>query len=438
VNKALRIRSVSDCYGETAQHDPGSEQAYGQWAETARLYGRAMRGQPSGALDGQSSSDSNSRVLTLRIEPANQAKLDDALCSAYRGLQPGDMVVVDVPTPVGTRKELGFQRDLISAALFKAGFNRPMIWAGRRVLEAEGRSSIVNGLLPSSALGAGPRTIPGVGALLKVQPKQVIAIARRSALAPPGERPLRLSVLMPIYNEKETFREVIEPLLAKNIPGIEIEVCMVESNSTDGTRNDVLRYANHPRVRLLLEDRPSGKGHAVRKAFELATGDILLIQDADLEYDLDDYEKLLDPIRDLKTNFVLGSRHPVGKNDWQIRRFNEQRGVSGVMNLGHLFFTWFLNFLFRQRSRDPFTMYKVFRRDCISNVKFECNRFDFDLELFGKLIRQGYQPIEIGVQYNSRSFDEGKKVSIFRDPPTWIVAGIRHRFSRLHVWPRQD
>ena len=115
---------------------------------------------------------------------------------------------------------------------------------------------------------------------------------------------LRLSVVLPVYNEKKTFREVIEHLLAKMIPGFEIEICLIESNSTDGTREDALAYANHPKVRLLLEDRPSGKGHAVRKGLEIASGDIILIQDADLEYNLADYEKLLDPIRRLETSFV--------------------------------------------------------------------------------------------------------------------------------------
>ena len=338
------------------------------------------------------------------------------------------MLVLDIPK--------GIERDLLSRLLFAAGFDRPLVWAGRKILEAENRRSKLSRLLPSSALGAGPSLVPGVDTELKVGPEQIMAIARRSALAPPNERLLRLSVVLPVYNEKNTFREVIELLLAKTIPGFEIEICLIESNSTDGTREDVLAYADHPRVRLLLEDKPSGKGHAVRKGLEVATGDIILIQDADLEYDLADYEKLLDPIRRLETSFVLGSRHPTDRSDWQIRHFSEQRGIASIMNAGHVFFTWFLNVLFSQQLRDPFTMYKVFRRDCINNVPFECNRFDFDIELFGKLIRRGYKPIEIGVRYNSRSFDEGKKVSMFGDPPTWIRAGFRHRFSNLHVWPQ--
>ena len=91
--------------------------------------------------------------------------------------------------------------------------------------------------------------------------------------------------------------------------------------------------------------------------------------------------------------------------------------------------------VFDQRLRDPFTMYKVFRRDCIYGLRFECNRFDFDHEIVGKLVRNGYSPVEIDVKYRSRSFDEGKKISIFRDPPTWIRACLKHRFSQLREWP---
>jgi hypothetical protein len=101
------------------------------------------------------------------------------------------------------------------------------------------------------------------------------------------------------------------------------------------------------------------------------------------------------------------------------------------MNFGHLFFSTLFNVTYGTRLRDPFTMYKVFRRDCLHGLRFEANRFDFDFELAGKLVRAGYRPIEIPVNYRSRSFTEGKKVSFFRDPLTWIVACVKYRFQPL-------
>jgi Glycosyl transferase family 2 len=428
VNRPLKRALISDRVAAIDLQDLSSDPHYQNWVKTAHAYGAALP-DCSAVLPGtQSSNGKSTRVLTIRIDRSYHGEITETLKSLYRALATGDMLVLDIPK--------GIERELLSRLLFAAGFDRPLVWAGRKILVAENGRSKVGRLLPSSALGAGPALVPGCNTALHVRPEQIVAIARRSALAPPNERLLRLSVVLPVYNEKNTFREVIELLLAKTIPGFEIEICLIESNSTDGTREDVLAYADHPRVQLLLEDKPLGKGHAVRKGLAVTTGDIILIQDADLEYDLADYEKLLDPLRKLETSFVLGSRHSADRNDWQIRHFSEQRGIASIMNAGHVFFTWFLNVLFSQRLRDPFTMYKVFRRDCINNIPFECNRFDFDIELFGKLIRRGYKPIEIGVRYNSRSFDEGKKVSMFGDPPTWIRAGFRHRFSNLHTWPQ--
>src|SRR5213595_1118093 len=105
-----------------------------------------------------------------------------------------------------------------------------------------------------------------------------------------------LSVVVPIYNEAATVRSALDAILAKQVSGWRLEIIMVESNSTDGTREIVLSYRTHPRVKLILEEAPRGKGHAVRAGFAHATGDIVLIQDADLEYDLNDYDVLLAPL----------------------------------------------------------------------------------------------------------------------------------------------
>jgi hypothetical protein len=110
--------------------------------------------------------------------------------------------------------------------------------------------------------------------------------------------------------------------------------------------------------------------------------------------------------------------------------------MAPIMNAAHWAFTWFFNVTYRTKLRDPFTMYKVFRRECIDDVEFVADRFDFDWELVAKLVRLGYEPIEIPVEYKSRSYHGGKKVRFFRDPPTWLVACIRFRFCSLPVQHR--
>ena len=244
---------------------------------------------------------------------------------------------------------------------------------------------------------------------------------------PPAPRVL--SVVVPVFNERATAREALDAIVAKTIPGWTLEIIIVESNSTDGTRDIVLGYRDHPRVKLILEERPWGKGHAVRTGFAQATGDVILIQDADLEYDLADYEVLIAPIATGRQEFVLGSRH--GAGGWAIRKFDDQPLHALVLNTAHWTFTLLLNAALGIWLRDPFTMYKVFRRSCLDGLTFECNRFDFDWELLIKLVRKGHRPIEIPISYKSRSFKEGKKIAVFRDPITWLWALAKYRFQRL-------
>jgi hypothetical protein len=249
--------------------------------------------------------------------------------------------------------------------------------------------------------------------------------------APARGRP-RLSVIVPVYNEAPTAAELLDQVVAKRIDGIDIEIVIVESNSTDGSREIVSAYADRPGVKLVLEERPRGKGHAVRTGLTHATGDVVLFQDADLEYDVNDYDQLVAPLFALRRNFVLGSRHGAAGEGWKIRRFEERKIVSTVLNVAHVALLTMFNTLYGQSLFDPFTMYKVFRRDCLAGLTFECDRFDFDYEINIKLIRKGYHPFEIPVNYRSRSFSEGKKVAFLSDPPTWIRAMLRHRRSPLY------
>ena len=251
-----------------------------------------------------------------------------------------------------------------------------------------------------------------------------IVTATRVDLA---RRPL-CSIVVPVYNERQTFPVLMDALLAHRLPGMDREIIVVESNSPDGTREIVQQYRAHPEVKIVLQERPRGKGNAVRAGFAHATGDIVLIQDADLEYDLNDYQILLEPLLSRQALFVLGTRH--GGN-WKMRQFADQPGVDTLLNLGHLFFTTLINVLYGQRMTDPFTMFKVFYRDCLYGLDFECNRFDFDHELVIKLVRKGYRPLEIPVNYRSRSFKEGKKVQVVRDPLSWLWVDVKCRLVPL-------
>ena len=254
---------------------------------------------------------------------------------------------------------------------------------------------------------------------------------------------MKVSIIIAVYNEAATIATLLDRVWAQPLPEASKEIIIVESNSTDGSREIVAEFhARHaaglsPTIQVIHEPRPMGKGHAIRQGFAAATGDILLIQDADLEYDVADYPELLKPIIEGRTALVLGSRH-MGPDHWQIRKFTQDGLKTAFMNFGGLLFHTFFNAVFSTRLTDPTSMYKVFRSECLSGLNFTSDRFDFDFELLGKLIRAGYRPLEVPVNYKSRGFDEGKKIRIFRDPPTWVIAILRSRFATLGAAKRHS
>ena len=238
-----------------------------------------------------------------------------------------------------------------------------------------------------------------------------------------------LSIVLPVYNECSTIQQLIELVLAKNFSSLDREIIIVESNSTDGSRELVQQYETQPGVKVIYEDKPRGKGYAVRNGLGHASGDIILIQDADLEYDVEDYDALLAPITSFRRLFVLGSRH---KGHWKMREFEDSNLLSTIFNFGQSFFTWLINFTCGVQLKDPFTMYKVFHRECLYGLELESNRFDLDWEIVIKFIRKGLIPLEIAVNYTSRSFVDGKKVRPLVDPITWIIALVKFRYGRLY------
>jgi len=331
------------------------------------------------------------------------------------------------------RNRYYFSRDTLQSLLLKAGFGDPLIMPDESVVSLQYMRKKLATLPPKLRYRL-------LSILLSLSPgflrhrafrflhSRVAVMVRAKERS---EKP-RLSVIVPVYNESTTFVPLMEELLAKEINGVDIEIILVESNSTDGTREQVLSYREHPRVTVILEERPQGKGHAVRTGLQAARGDIILIQDADLEYDIGDYDGLLEPILNYQQNFVIGSRHLSRGRVWKIRKFNDAGGLAALFNFGHMVFLALFNVLYQQRLNDPFSMFKVFRRECLYGLSFECNRFDFDYEIAIKLLRKGYKPLEVPVNYRSRSFKEGKKVSMVRDPLTWIRALLKYRTAALY------
>jgi SAM-dependent methyltransferase len=374
-----------------------------------------------------------------------------AITRAWELLRPGGTLFVATPSldswsarlmrqswmEFKTEHLFYFDGRTVQTLLLKAGFAGVRIEAGRKTLSpdyvfAHFDRFPVPVLSPMGRIGRHLMPAPIRRRRMGVVASGIDVLATRTDAPPLTRRHALLSVVMPVYNERHTYAEVMRQLLDKTIPNVDIEVIVVESHSTDGTRDEVRRFEGHPRVRVVYEDRPRGKGHAVRAGLAHATGDYVLIQDADLEYDLNDYEVLLEPLQAGRAAFVLGDRHGSDGRTWKLRHFTDQVLVSRVMNLGHMAFTALFNVVYGTRLRDPFTMYKVFRRDCLTGLTFEANRFDFDWELVGKLVRRGFLPLEIPVNYQSRSFSEGKKVRFIADPLTWIWACFKYRFVRLH------
>ncbi len=267
-----------------------------------------------------------------------------------------------------------------------------------------------------------------------------------------------LTIIMPVFNEAKTFEKTIKQVINQKVPGMTKEILIVESNSKDGTRKQVMKYAlgkpktlvlndaakpnekqkiikyqgkvvGDSKITIFLEQKPQGKGHALKVGFQEATGDIILIQDGDTEYKTSEYPILVKPIREGKTDFVLGSRYARGST-WKIRKMN--KGLySSILNVGHWSYTTIFNILYGVKLTDPATMFKVFRRDAAQGINWKSNYFELDWEIVAKLIRNGHKPIDIPVAYISRSTAEGKKIRFFRDGTLVFWAIVSFRFRKL-------
>jgi glycosyltransferase involved in cell wall biosynthesis len=225
---------------------------------------------------------------------------------------------------------------------------------------------------------------------------------------------MNLSVIIPVYNEATTIRSILDRVLAT---GLAYEIILVEDGSTDGTRDLVSSLDDSQGVRVIIQEKNQGKGASVRAGISAASGDVILIQDADLEYDPRDYPVLLKPIEEDIADVVYGSRFLGGP----------RRAVMFWHMVANKLLTFSTNLLYNTILSDMETGYKVFRRDILKGVILRANRFDFEPEFTAKILKRKVRVYEVPISFNPRTYADGKKITI-KDAFSASWALLKYRF----------
>jgi dolichol-phosphate mannosyltransferase len=231
---------------------------------------------------------------------------------------------------------------------------------------------------------------------------------------------LKLTVVIPVYNEKNTIRKVIKKV--KQAP-VDKEIIIVDDGSNDGTKDllhDIIKEeSGNIDIKVLHHDKNMGKGQAIKKGFSVAKGDYVIIQDADLEYDPDEYTKLLEPLLNREADVVFGSRllRKANKDNW-------------LFYIGRVSITWVANIIFRSNLTDAYTCYKLLPSDLIKNIDIIANGFELEAELTAKTLLSGRKIKEVPISYHPRSHIDGKKISWkdwLRGVKMFLVLKFKHK-----------
>jgi len=223
---------------------------------------------------------------------------------------------------------------------------------------------------------------------------------------------MKISVIIPVYNEKDTIKKIIDRVIA--VP-FEKEIIVVDDFSTDGTR-DILKNMNTDNVTTVFHDKNKGKGAAIRTGIQYVNGDAVVIQDADLEYDPSELLKLIDPIKEGKADVVYGSRFSGTAKEMTISHL-----------LGNKLLTIATNILYGTRLTDMETCYKMVKTPIIKSLQLRANRFDFEPEITAKLLKSKKRILEVPISYRGRDWTEGKKIT-WRDGLSALWSLIKYRF----------
>ncbi len=229
-----------------------------------------------------------------------------------------------------------------------------------------------------------------------------------------------LSIVIPCYNEEKTIEKILDEVFSVNLGSTKKEIIIVDDGSKDNTRKILKKLSNkHSEIRLIFQEKNQGKGAGLKRGLLETTGDVVVIQDADLEYDPQEYMTLLDPILKNRADVVFGSRFMGGQ---------PHRVVYFWHMIGNKFLTLLSNMFTNLNLTDMETCYKMFRREIIQSIKIEEDRFGFEPEITAKVARGNYRIFEVGISYYGRTYTEGKKIG-WRDGFRAIYCIIKYNLG---------